>query len=276
MLDYDENQTESSEVTTVSNEDEIIETTAAIENDNIEIEDLEIEELEVDEGLETMTESNEIEIETTTVETLEEDIEVITETGAVETVESITTIPMLDEDEIAYDDTDDDDTNEEEFEEDFGTPIKDKPDQIVDPLHDIADVNEEDTTDLPADVEFIETSDAPNIENFTENEILDDDVEDSEIQETTTVGAEDIERLFDHTTIAYPIGEDISKPIFEAVEAEVENDLKRPVTNDQGLLIDTTTASPIEIAKPIFEAVEAELEDEDDREKPSATNNQGT
>ena len=58
--------------------------------------------------------------------------------------------PEIDNDEIAYDDP------ETYFNEDFGTPVKDNTEEIVDPLDDIADVNKENAPFHP-EVEFLET-----------------------------------------------------------------------------------------------------------------------
>lgn len=140
--------------------------------------------------------------------------------------EMLETTTLLDDDEIAFDD--------EPFQEDFGTEIIESDVSIFDPQNDIAD-GQEGGNRAPSDVEFIEVND------------------------------DDVERIFDYTTIAYPD----EKPVFEAIVAE------QPSTNSQGLLLDTTTPDPSEVYdKPTFEAVLAE--DEDDRYPvEGATNAQG-
>ena len=60
--------------------------------------------------------------------------------------------PEIDNDEIAYDDP------EVYFEEDFGTPVKNQAEVIVDPLDDIADVDKEnEKVPFHPEVEFLET-----------------------------------------------------------------------------------------------------------------------
>ena len=145
-----------------------------------------------------------------------------------------TTILSTLEDEILDDD-------EYVFQEDFGTPINAKPTAIEDPLDDIADVVNE--VQVPPEVEFIE--------------VHDDD---------TTSSFDEVERLFEHTTIAFPD----EKPLFEPVVAEVE-DQSRPSTTAEGLLIDTTTSKDkLSEQRPSFEAVVSEDYDYDlhPQEKP--------
>ena len=78
---------------------------------------------------------------------------------------------------------------------------------------------------------------------------------------TTEESVNGNQRLYDKTTIAYPLEgtEELKFPV-EAVEAEKEMDVN---VNEEGLLINTTTPLP-PIKFPIFEAVEAEEESDKD------------
>jgi hypothetical protein len=184
----------------------------------------------------------------------------------------------LDLEEIAFDDS------EAYFQEDFGTPVSDQGQAIFDPLDDIADVNKVDEV-LHPDVEYLETKDPPLIELLEDDtpaiELFED--EKAELDITTTVISQDFERVFDYTTIAYPVGEDAKsttmKPTFEAVEVELEADESRPnrpvsadtvsqagepgTSNDQEGLFDMNHENEEKV--PVFQAVEAEVETDESR-----------
>ena len=217
----------------------------------------------------TTTETDEDFVESTTTKADNEDDN---EAG------STTINPMLDE---IYDDD-----SEVEFEEDFGTPINSQPEVVYDPLDDIVDIPVSAVTALPIDndnVELFETAEFTTVATY--NNV------DGQQQ-----------RLFDKTTIAYPIGEDkddtIRFPILEAVEAESEeNDDRKPIVDlfekpvveaeeekveserdENGDFIETTTASndlKQEDQKPVFEAVVAEEDEEADDVRPPLVDSQG-
>lgn len=217
----------------------------------------------------TTTETDEDFVESTTTKADNEDDN---EAG------STTINPMLDE---IYDDD-----SEVEFEEDFGTPINSQPEVVYDPLDDIVDIPVSAVTALPIDndnVELFETAEFTTVATY--NNV------DGQQQ-----------RLFDKTTIAYPIGEDkddtIRFPILEAVEAESEeNDDRKPIVDlfekpvveaeeekveserdENGDFIRTTTASndlKQEDQKPVFEAVVAEEDEEADDVRPPLVDSQG-
>ena len=217
----------------------------------------------------TTTETDEDFVESTTTKADNEDDN---EAG------STTINPMLDE---IYDDD-----SEVEFEEDFGTPINSQPEVVYDPLDDIVDIPVSAVTALPIDndnVELFETAEFTTVATY--NNV------DGQQQ-----------RLFDKTTIAYPIGEDkddtIRFPILEAVEAESEeNDDRKPIVDlfekpvveaeeekveserdENGDFIKTTTASndlKQEDQKPVFEAVVAEEDEEADDVRPPLVDSQG-
>merc|ERR1719270_1287746 len=102
--------------------------------------------------------------------------------------------------EIAFDDS------EDYFQEDFGTPLNDQAQTVVDPLDDIADVNKIEGVVYP-DVEYLETKDPPILELHEDDapaiELFEDekfeDVSNMEDVPTTTITPEDFERVFDHT-----------------------------------------------------------------------------
>ena len=217
----------------------------------------------------TTTETDEDFVESTTTKADNEDDN---EAG------STTINPMLDE---IYDDD-----SEVEFEEDFGTPINSQPEVVYDPLDDIVDIPVSAVTALPIDndnVELFETAEFTTVATY--NNV------DGQQQ-----------RLFDKTTIAYPIGEDkddtIRFPILEAVESESEeNDDRKPIVDlfekpvveaeeekveserdENGDFIRTTTASndlKQEDQKPVFEAVVAEEDEEADDVRPPLVDSQG-
>lgn len=234
--------------------------------------------------------------------------EVFSPTEAIETVAAQEDDVVKEQeisDEILDDDDYSDDTTAQTFSEDFGTPVIQSEESVYDPQDDIADVTE--TNDIPENVELIETSDPPPMEAFEETTLLNHDevlYDDDEVIELTTVL--DVERdseipttvapeeilyykEFDDTTIAFPI-EPSSTPKFEAVVAEVEDDPRRPSTDEYGQFQDTTTDSPNEQEQPannllisqsaeikppiVVEAIEAE-QDYDTRPDYTATDANG-
>ena len=235
-MDYENN-----EITTTSapdndfvqnNDNEINESTSTV--DEITTEKINDEMVESD----FEEENNENTLEVTTIqpdieiETMEEQQEI--------TTESIKENDRFEESNENHEEDEeilDDDDDNHSFEEDFGVPIK--PDDIIfDPLDDIADFQDENnhSNSLETDFEYIET---PNYPDDTATSITDVDKGEYEV---TTPQKYILE--FEHTTIAFPYEEDIvssSKPVFEAVVAEIEEH-KRPASTDSaGLLLETTT-----------------------------------
>ena len=180
------------------------------------------------------------EIVTTTEESSDgSDVEVTT---VLDVNEEFTTNPPMPDDEIF-----DDDADEEVFHEDFGTPIvSSQPDAIYDPLDDIADISDTNMeVTQPEDVELLEIAEITTVSLYGNNQ----------------------QRLFDQTTIAFPIEDKtttpqppIVLPIFEAVVAEeAESD-----RDENGDFVETTTSNDLKNEiKPVFEAVVAEEEEEE-------------
>ena len=108
----------------------------------------------------------------TTTEEAEDDFVSTTTT----TNEDTTIPPILDE---IYDD------DAAEFEEDFGTPINSEPEVVYDPLDDIVEISS--VTSLPDNVELFEIAEFTTVVSTYNN-------------------VEGQQRLFDKTTIAYPLG----------------------------------------------------------------------
>ena len=214
------------QTTTLIDQDDTLEITTTVTNafDTEAIDEI-MENVELAQALEEFGSNDEP--QDTTEEAIISDDSATTTAGFEEpTSEQITTFPpepeiaAQDLNDIAYDD--DDAEEDGYFQEDFGTPINNQAQTIVDPLDDIADIVNDPVETLVhhPHVEFIETSDPP----ATVLEVFDDD--ESEMATTSNPHEpSDLERVFDYTTIAFPVGEDAkpSKPTFEAVVAEEEH-----------------------------------------------------